>query len=239
MRSSFKESDIAIVEGKPIKTNKPVLLTGFQDMGLIGVVAISRVINSLKMEEAGYLKSRFIPTVKVIVGSEFRTVNSFRIYKNSTGDLLALLNDSPTGLIGIAPFFNDIGKTLADWFHKKEVRLVIALGSFLLQKDEKPSLVAYSMDSERREELMKLGIKPLQQGVIGGLIVSIIDECTERKIPWLMLFAPTRKIGEVDNEGVSMILDSINKIMGLNIEPLPLTQTSVSRRRSLRSLIRR
>jgi len=95
------------------------------------------------------------------------------------------------------------------------------------------------MDSERREELMKLGIKPLQQGVIGGLIVSIIDECTERKIPWLMLFAPTRKIGEVDNEGVSMILDSINKIMGLNIEPLPLTQTSVSRRRSFRSLIRR
>jgi predicted ATP-grasp superfamily ATP-dependent carboligase len=239
LRSSFKESDIAVVEEKPVKTNKPILLTGFQDMGLIGVVAVSYVINGLKMEETGYLKSRFIPTVKVIVGSELRTVNSFRIYKNSTGDLLALLNDNPAGLIGMSPFFTDIGKTFADWFSKKDVRLVVALGSFLIQKDEKPSLVAYTMDSERMEELMKLGIKPLQQGVIGGFIVSIIDECIERKIPWLMLFAPSRKIGEVDNEGVLMIIEGINKMMGLNIEIPPLREVSESKGRSIRSLIRR
>jgi len=242
LRGSSKESEIDIVEAKPMKTNKPVLLTGFPDMGMIGVAAASYVISGLKMEEAGYLKSRFIPSVKLIVGSEFRNLSSFRIYKNPSGDVLVILNDNPTGLMGITPFFSDIGKTLADWFDKKEVRLVIALGSFLLQKDEKSSLVAYTMDSERREDLMKLGIQPLQQGVIGGLVVSIIDECTERKIPWLMLFAPAKKIGEVDNEGVLMVIDGINKIMGLNIEVPSLTQKVTQkgeRQKGLRSLMRR
>jgi len=238
LRSSLKESDIVIVEEKPVKTNKPVLITGFQDMGLIGVVAIMHIINSLRMEEVGYLRSRFIPTVKLIRGSEFRTLNSFRIYKNPAGDLLALVNDSPAGFIGMSPFFSDIGKTLADWFHKKEVRLVVALGSYPIKKDEKPNLVAYSMDSERLEELTKLGFKPLEQGFLGGLIVSIIDECIERKIPWLMLFGPTRRIGEVDSEGVQMIIDSINKMMGLNIA-LPPVQKIGSKRRSIRSLMRR
>lgn len=239
MRDLSRESDMAIVEGQPVKTKNPVLITGFQTAGLVGVTAVSYIINSLRMEEVAYLKSRSIPTDKMILGSEFRTLNPFRMYLNSTGDVLALLNDSPTGLLGLSPFFNDIGKTLLDWFHKKDGRLVVIIGSYLLPKDRKPELFAFSTDSKRLEELTEFGIRPLQQGFIGGLVVRIIDECIERKIPWLMLFAPTRKIGEVDNEGVSMILDGINKIMGLNIETPPLPQTSDTKRRSLRSLIRR
>ena len=239
MRNPSRESDIVVVEERPVKTDKPILLTGFQDMGLIGVVAISHIIGSLKLEEVGYLKSRFIPTVKVIVGSEFRTVNSFRLYKNSAGNMLVLLNDSPTGLMGLSPFFNDIGRALADWLKKKDARLVVALGSYLLQKDEKPVLVAFTKDSERMEELKKLDVKPLQQGVIGGLIVSIIDECMEKKIPWLMLFAPTTKIGEIDNEGTQIMIEGVNKIMGLNIEAPSFKPMVGEKKRSIRSLIRR
>lgn len=239
MRNPSKESEIVVVEERPMKTDRPILLTGFQDMGLIGVMAISHIIGSLKLEEVGYLKSRLIPTIKVIVGSEFRTVHSFRLYRNSAGNMLVLLNDSPTGLIGLSPFFNEIARVLADWLHKKDVRLVVALGSYLLQKDEKPVLVAFTKDSEKMEELKKLGVKPLQQGVIGGLIVSIIDECIGKKIPWLMLFAPTTKIGEVDSEGIRMILDGVNKMMGLNIEAPSFKPMVGDKKRSIRSLLRR
>ena len=239
MRSFSREPDMVVVEGKPVKTKKPVLLTGFQTPGLVGVTAISHIINSLRMEMVAYLKSRFIPTTKLISGSEFRTLNHFRIYKNSPGDVLTLINDSPTGLMGLSSLYNDLGRTLVDWFHKKDVRLVIVLGSYPVQKRGTPDLVACSTNPEMLDELTKLGIKQLQQGFIGGIAVSIIDECTERGIPWLMLFAPTRKIGEVDIEGVLMVIEGLNKVLGLNIETEPLRRIKTGRRGFFRSLRRR
>jgi uncharacterized protein len=235
----FKESDIVIVEEKTVKTNKPILLTGFQDLGMIGISAIAYIINRLNMEAVGYLRSGFIPTVKVIVGPEFKTANPFRIFKNRSGDLLALLNDIPIGMIGLSPIFNGMGRALAEWFHKKEVRLVVALGSYPAQSEKNLSLVAFSNDPEMLEELKKLDIKPLQQGVVGGLIVSIIDECIERKIPWVMLFAPTKKMGEADETGVKMLVDGLNKLIGLNIEPPTTKPTIETKKRSIKSLIRR
>jgi len=207
-----------IVERMRVKTKKPVLLTGFQTPGLVGVMTISQIISSLKMEEVAYLNSRFIPTTKMIIGSEFRTINHFRIYANPTGELLAIINDDPAAMIGLSSFFKDIGKTIVDWFHKKGGRLVVFLESYPLQKGSKPELVAYSTDSRRLEELTKFGFKPLQQGVIGGVIVSMINECMERGILWLMLFAPVKKPGEVDAEGVMMTIDALNKMLGLKIE---------------------
>ncbi|RJS90139.1 hypothetical protein DRO56_01260 [Candidatus Bathyarchaeota archaeon] len=239
LRDLTRELDMTIVETRPVKTNKPVLLTGFQTPGMVGVTAVSHMINSLRMSEVAYLRSRFIPTVKLIVGPEFRTLNPFRIYANSTGEVLAFVNDSPAGSIGLSPFFNDIGRTVVDWFHEKDVRLLVALGSFPVQKKERAKLVAYSTDSERLKELTKLGITPLQSGFIGGIVVSIIDECIKRGIPWLMLFAPTRKMGEVDLEAVQMILEGVNKILGLNIDTESLKMARAGRRGLLRSLRRR
>ncbi|MFB0543904.1 MAG: proteasome assembly chaperone family protein [Candidatus Bathyarchaeia archaeon] len=217
-----------VVERKSVKTKKPVLLTGFQTPGLIGVTAISQMINSLKMEEVAYLKSRFIPTTRLIVGLEFRTINHFRIYANPTGELLALINDDPTGMMGLSSFFKDIGKTLMDWFHKRDVRSVISLGSYPTQKREERGLVAYSTDPERLEELTKFGVKSLQQGFVGGIIIGIIDECIERGIPWLMLFAPVIKIGEVDIEGAMITIDILNEMLGLNIETESLRRAQAS-----------
>ena len=239
MRSSSREPDMLIVERKRVKTKKPVLLTGFQTPGLIGVTTVSQMINSLKMEEVAYLQSRFIPTTKLIVGSEFRTVNHFRIYANPTGELLALINDDPTGMMGLSSFFKDIGKTLMNWFRKKDVRTVITLGSYPTQKKGERNLIAYSTDSERLEELTKFGIKPLQQGFIGGIIVGIIDECIERNIPWLMLFAPVIKVAEVDIEGAIVIIDVLNKMLGLNIETESLKRRGAGRGGILGSLRRR
>ena len=237
MGGLLREPDFTIVETQKVKTKKPVVFIGFQSPGLIGVMAVSHIIGSLRMEEVGYLKSKYIPRIKLIAGSMSKTVNPFRIYANSEGDVLALVNDSPTGLTGLTPLFNGIGKTLVDWFHRKNARLIVTLGSIPKQKKMKSELVAYTMDAEKLKELEKFGIKQLQQGFIGGLFVSIVDECTERGIPWLMLFASTSKLGEMDIEGVSMLLDSLNKAMGLDIETESLKRMSSGR--GLRRYLRR
>lgn len=234
-----KEPDVVVVEETPVKTNKPIALTGFQDAGMIGVAAIGHVIKEQNMEAVAYLKSRFLPAAIMVFGSEFRPVNSFRIFRNPSGDLLALMNDSPTGLTGLSPFFNDIGRALAEWLDKKDASLVVALGSYLMQNDKELGMVAFSNDRAKLEELKKLGIRTLEQSVIGGLNVSIFSECVEKKIPWVMLFAPTRRIGEMDQEGVNMLLESLNKLIGLNINLPTVKPAAETKRRSIGSLIRR
>jgi len=239
LKSLLKNTDMAVVEDRAVKTNKPVLLTGFQDTGLIGVTAIGHIINALRMEEVAYLKSRLIPTVKIIVGSEFRTLNPFRIYVTPSGDALALINDSPTGFMGLSPFFVDIGETLTEWFHKKDIRMVVALGSYLVQKTEKAGLVAYSTDTDMMKELTELDIKPLEQGFIGGLVVSIIDECIEKNIPWMMIFAPTSSVGGMDLEGVRMIIEGVNKILKLNIETDSLKRMPTPKKKGVLGSLRK
>jgi len=212
------ESDISIIETKPLKPEKPVVLTGFQDTGLIGVLAVTHLINALGMEEVAHIRSRYIAPLKVIVGSEFRSVNPFRMYSNKERNVITLINDTPAGLVSLSPFFSDIAQVFAEWSLKRDVQLVLALGSYVLQKGEKPQLVGFSTHQDKMRQLSDLGIRPLQQGVIGGFVVSMIDECIEKKIPWMMLFSPSTQMGGVDPEGTSMLIEGLNKLFGWNVE---------------------
>lgn len=215
---SSPDSEISIVETKPLKTVKPIVLTGFQDTGLIGVLAVTHLINVLQMEEVAHIRSKYIAPLKVIVGSDFRNVNPFRMYANKDRSVMALINDTPAGLVSLSPFFNDIAQVFAEWSLKKDVQLVAALGSYVLQKGEKPQVVGFSTHQDKMRQLTDLGMKPLQQGLIGGFVVSMIDECIAKKIPWMMLFAPSTQMGGVDPEGTSMLIEGLNQFFGWHVE---------------------
>jgi len=49
--------DIIIIETKKIDVDNPIVLEGVPDMGLVGSIAVSHLIQEQNFEDVGYIKS--------------------------------------------------------------------------------------------------------------------------------------------------------------------------------------
>ncbi len=75
-------TDIRIVETTPIKGNASYVLVGVPDAGLVGSIAVTYIVESLSMEEVGYIDSELFPPAVTVRNGEIK--NPVRIYHNST-----------------------------------------------------------------------------------------------------------------------------------------------------------
>ena len=79
MESQPYDRDIEIVEVKPIEGEGLVFIEGFPDIGLVGAIAASYLIDKLQLEEVGYIDAVLLPPI-ISVWIE-RINEHIRIYK--------------------------------------------------------------------------------------------------------------------------------------------------------------
>lgn len=60
---------VKVVETERLKIRNPVVITGFPDVGLVGTIAVSHIVNALALKEIGYLESEALPPIIVVHGN--------------------------------------------------------------------------------------------------------------------------------------------------------------------------
>jgi len=115
---------VKIVENKKIPSGA-TLIFGFPDVGLVGIIAGSHLVDELKLEEVAHVDSSLLPPLVVLHNG--LPHSSIRIFGD--GNLLIVLSEAPVPAEVIYPIMD----ALIEWGRTKNVKLMISLGGIPIQ----------------------------------------------------------------------------------------------------------
>lgn len=225
--------DAEIVETKKVELIEPLAILGFAGRGgLVGGIAVSHIIDKLKMKEIGYVRSRYMPPAVVFMNGRLR--HALRLYCNNEGDLCAIVCELPLRSDGLYP----IASALLDWAEEKKVKELVVLEGIPVRgipKERKTFCVA---ESEKRKECEKKGLKMLQAGIIHGIAGSVLNECLSREITGMAFLTPAVAFLP-DPEGAAVLIDALNDVYGLKVNTKDLLTSAEDIKQRLKEVAKR
>lgn len=223
---------VKIVEKGKIPSGA-TLLFGFPDVGLVGVIAASHLVDELKLSEVAYLDSKLLPPM--IVLHEGLPHSSIRVFANH--NLLLAISETPIPADVIYPIMD----ALIDWARSKNVKIMISLGGIPIQdRQDVKELKAFAAASS--PEALKMakenGIEPLMEGYMVGPQAVLLQRALNIGTPALALLAQCF-FNYPDPEAAAEVLKELAKLTGLKIDVSKLLEKGEEIRLKARDVMKR
>jgi uncharacterized protein len=210
---------------RSISLDRPFLIAGFPDNGMIGSVSINHIIEQLGMHQIASVESQHVMPAAIFIGRKFR--HPFRIYANDSGTVCALICEVPVIARGTSSIIN----TLIDWSANAGVREIIVLGGILPTNfsppylvERKPLILQNEVAESRDADLGSAGMVVPDDAVIVGLSGALLSLCAARGLKCTALMIPTMSEAP-DPEGAAIVLEALGKILpGLKIDTSALRE---------------
>ena len=191
-----------------------VVLEGSPGGGLIGNIIGWLLVEDLKMKEIGYIESKYFPPLAVLYKGV--ALHPFRIYEAE--GLVLFLSDFivPPNVV------YDMTSSIVDWMDRNNSKELITFNSMVVrEKSQATAAAGNSDDSTKRLEDMGLPILPF--GNINGLSGTLLTQCASKNIPASCLFAEILN-PYPDPRAAAGVVDTLNTMLDINIDPDPLLQ---------------
>ena len=203
-----QSSDDEVYEIKKNVLKSPIIFAGFVGAGLVGPLSVGHIIDKLKMEEIGYLRSRHLPPSTVFIQGRLR--HPFRLYSNNDGTICAIICEItlPSGL-------HDIVNTILDWAEKKGSHEIVILDGVASTSHDDKAFCAAEEDLCRVME--DSDIKMIPQGFITGVAGGLLNECLVRKIQGVTLLVKANDKGP-DPLAAATLVKAVNRAYDMNID---------------------
>jgi uncharacterized protein len=133
---------VRIIERKEVP-HGALMLFGFPDVGLVGVIAASHLISELSLAEVAYMDSRLLPPL--IVLHQGLPHSPIRIFGNH--DILLAVSETAVSADTIYPIMH----SLIEWGRSKDVKMMISMSGIPVQDRqdvEKMQVFAAASNSE-------------------------------------------------------------------------------------------
>lgn len=225
--------EVKITESYDYKEKNPMVILGFPEVGLVGLISSMYLVDSLKLSEIGFVESDVLPPV--IAVHKKKPLDPVRIYSN--GPVIALLSEIPVPVEAIYP----ISMSIVDWLEKKNPEIVIMLGGFPVQNREQietPKVTGAASNERSMKILTAKKVDILEEGFIIGTYGLVLKECSRRNIPAVYLMAESH-YGIPDPEAAVSIVNALNKIFDMKIDVKSLIKQGEELRVKTRDLMRR
>lgn len=224
--------ELKIIEKKEIPTGATILF-GFPDVGLVGVIAASHLIDELGLSEIAYLDSRLLPPL--IVLHEGLPHSSVRVFGNH--DILLAVSEIPLSAEIIYP----IMYALIDWAKSKKLKMMISLSGIPIQdRQDAHELKVFAAGSN--PETLKMaeskGIGILGEGYMVGPQAIMLQRCANMGIPALALVAQCF-YNYPDPEAAAEILKGLANLTGLKVDISKLLEKGEEIRLKARDVMKR
>ena len=205
-------SDEEIYEIKKTILKSPIIFAGFVGAGLVGPLSVGHIIDKLKMEEIGYLRSRYLPPSTVFIQGRLR--HPFRLYSNNDGTICAIICEItlPFGL-------HDIVSTILNWAEKNGSHEIVILDGVAAATHDNKAFCAAEEDLCRVME--NNDIKMIPQGFITGVAGGLLNECLVRKIQGVTLLVKA-SAKSADSLAAATLVEAVNRAYNMNIDTTDL-----------------
>jgi uncharacterized protein len=196
-------------EVKKITYKSPIIFAGFVGPGLAGPLSIGFMIERLKMQEIGYLRSRYLPPSTVFIQGRLR--HPFRFYSNKTGTICAIICEVTLRMEGLY----NIASTILDWAESKGTKELVILDG--VASDEHDNKTFCAAEEDLCRIMSDKGISMISQGFITGIPGSILNECIIRKIRAITLLVKASHTSP-DPLAAATLIEAVNSVYGLAID---------------------
>jgi len=224
--------EIKIIEKAKIPSGA-TLLFAFPDVGLVGVIAASHLIDELGLTEVAYVDSNLLPPL--IVLHEGLPHSSIRIFADHDTLLAVSEVPIPTDIIYA------IMDALINWGKAKNVKMMISLSGIPIQDrqdaTELKSFVAAS-NPEALKTAQDKGLEILTEGYMVGPQAVVLQRAAEAGSPALTLLAQCF-YNYPDPEAAAEVLKELAKITGLKVDVAKLLEKGEEIRLRARDVMKR
>ncbi|RLG12215.1 MAG: proteasome assembly chaperone family protein [Thaumarchaeota archaeon] len=228
------EDLVSIVEVKPITGRDLIILEGFPDVGLVGAIAASYLVDKLGFEEVGYIDAELLPPI-ISVRNE-RIKELIRIYLKD--NLVAIVSDVPIPPAAIRP----MGQRIVEWAKEKGAKLILSLSGLPEPNRldlEKPRIYVLGSRPEVTEMLAKQdGVSRFRDGFIAGIKGVILREAMRAGIDAAIILAQSH-YNYPDPGAAGQVVSYLSRILNIEVDVKPLLESAEELKLRLRDLMRR
>lgn len=223
---------VKIIEKEKIPSGA-TLLFGFPDVGLVGLIAASHLVDELNMTEVAYVESTLLPPL--IVLHEGLPHSSMRIL---AGDhLLLAVSEVPIPTDTIYPIMD----ALIEWGRSKNVKMMISLSGLPIEeRQDATELKGFAATSN--PEALKIakdnGIEVLMEGYMVGPQAVVLQRASKYGSPALALLAQCF-YNYPDPEAAAEVLKELAKITGVKVNVAKLLEKGEEIRLRARDVMKR
>ncbi len=223
---------VEIIEDEEHRFRSPVAIEGLPDIGLVGTIAASHIVEQFNLKEIAHLESEEFPPIMVLHKGVLR--DPVRIYGNE--NLLVLTSEIPLPIATIQP----AARVLSKWFQEKGVRLEISLSGIPVQDRvniQTPKVYSVANSSESRDLLKKSGVEVMEEGFVAGIYALILKELTKIRLPAVALLSQAF-LKYPDPGASASVIQSLNKVAGISIDVKTLLEKGDEIRVKARDLMK-
>jgi uncharacterized protein len=186
------------------------LIEGFPGIGLVGPMAGSYLIEKLKMDYIGYLRSEMFPPIAAVHNG----VPMFpaRIYKNEEYKLVLFIAEFTIPAAAI----RSISGELLAFARKYGINRLVSVGGMPASKPTE-DIFMVSNDPSALKKVAKLGINPIDEGVVAGVSAELLVNSQALKLPVMDILV------EVDPsitnpKYAELAITGLNKLLDIDID---------------------
>jgi len=225
---------VEIVELEPIEGEGLIFIEGFPDVGLVGAIATSFLVDRLGMKEVGYIDVEALPPIISIRDGSVKEL--IRIYRKDR--LIAIVSDLPLPAAMVKSF----SQRLMDWIQSKRPELFISLTGIpepnRLNIDKPKVFILGSSKEVVERALEHEGAEPFKDGFIAGVKGMLLRESVRRGVNMLVILAQAH-FNYPDPGSAAEVVKFLSRILDIDLDVKPLLESAEELKLRLRDLMRR
>jgi uncharacterized protein len=216
------------------KLSKPAVLVGVPEMGLVGTIASSYIMEHLGLPEIASVYSEIVPPVIVVQDAEPK--QPIRIF--GKGVIAVVISEVPL----TSRFSYELMSEVVNWSQAKQCKMII--GATGLPSEDRvesagestPVVFAVTNDKELRKTINSIGARPFERGVITSTYATLMRRCIDAGVTDMTLLAES--YGEFPDPGAAAAaIQVLNKFLPISVDVKPLLEGAEEIRLRMRGLM--
>ena len=216
------------------KLSRPTVIVGIPEMGLVGTIAASYLVEQLKLPEIAFVESDLLPQVVVVRDSEPK--EPIRIFGKDS--LVVVVSEVP--LMAVLSY--DLASELAKWTKARQGKMVVGVTGIPSEDrvesagKKPPTVLAVTNDEATRNSIKAIGAKPFEHGIIASTYATLLRRCASLGVPNLTLLAECYA-GFPDPGAAAAALQVLSKLLQIPVDVKRLLDGAEETRLRLRELM--
>jgi len=216
------------------KLSRPAVVVGVPEMGLVGTIAASYLVEHLGLPEIAYVDSEMMPQVIVVQDAEPKP--PIRIY--GKGLVAVAVSEVPLP----ARISYDLATQLVAWAKSKQCKMVVGVTGLPSEDrvesggEKKPVVLAVTNDQDLRRSIKAIGAQPFEHGIIASTYATLLRRCISEGVPNITLLAES--YAEFPDPGAAAAaLQVLAELLPIAVDVKPLLEGAEEIRLNMRSLM--
>ena len=238
----YKMEDVTIINLKKKNLEGATVIDGFPGVGLVGSITANYLINTLKLEQIGVMRSRHFPPLTVVYrGVPMSPVRIYAGQQVCRGDLCDQIVVFVSEFSPQEKLIRPMASTMLKWVKDQKCARIISVEGFRAtdapKKNVEPEVYAIaSTDSAREIIIENKDTVPFEYGTVSGISGVLLNEGSREGIDVISLLTASRE-GLPDAAAGARVVKAIdNMILQVDLDPEPLKKEAEELERYVQAL---